>query len=106
MHTFGSVVTRTARRHRCSRRYIQVDAAALLRVLGLGRIDIFPLNSNDWEPHGIGPGCKQAMWLQSTLSASTAPWKIVPSTEAPYSNHCGGQEPHMRGCSATGARRS
>lgn len=61
-----------------------------------GLIDIFSLNSNDWEPDGIGPGCKQAMWLKGALAGSRAQWKIVVFHEPPYSNHCGGQERHMR----------
>src|SRR5678816_995945 len=61
-----------------------------------GPVEIFALNS-ELEPDGNTNGSVQAQWLQSQLSASTAPWKLVYCHAPPYSSGgVWGSQPYMQ----------
>ncbi|NOH11815.1 MAG: alkaline phosphatase [Chloroflexi bacterium] len=49
-------------------------------------VHIFIVDSDSREPDGIGRSSVQAAWLQESLAASTAPWKLVFMHHAPYSS--------------------
>src|SRR5262249_16469122 len=51
-----------------------------------GPVQLFAVDSNISEPDGNLGTSVQAAWLKSQLAASTAPWKIVYFSEAPYSS--------------------
>jgi tartrate-resistant acid phosphatase type 5 len=51
-----------------------------------GPVHFFALDSDSREPDGVGRSSQQAIWLQSRLSISTSPWKIVYFHHAPYSS--------------------
>jgi hypothetical protein len=61
-----------------------------------GLIEVFSLNADDSEPDGRGPTCRQGVWLQNALAASTAVWKIVIFHEPPFSSYYPGTKPLMR----------
>jgi len=51
-----------------------------------GPVHFFALDSDSREPDGVGRSSQQAAWLQSLLTVSTSPWKIVYFHHAPYSS--------------------
>jgi hypothetical protein len=59
-------------------------------------IHFFVLSSDWYEPDGIGKRSAQAAWLQETLAASTAPWKVVYFHHAPYASGYHRDTPHMQ----------
>ena len=48
-----------------------------------GPLHFFLLNSNEYEPDGVGRSSAQAAWLKAQLSASTSAWQIVEFHHAP-----------------------
>jgi len=52
----------------------------------VGPVEFFAVNSNVQEPDGITGTSTQAQWLQTRLSLSSAPWKIVYMHHPPYSS--------------------
>ena len=59
-------------------------------------LHFFALDSHWSEPDGISQKSIQAAWLQTALSASTAPWKIVYFHHAPYSSGYHGPTEYMQ----------
>ena len=58
-----------------------------------GALHFFLLNSNEYEPDGVGRSSAQAAWLKTQLAASTSPWQIVVFHHAPYaSGYYGGTD--------------
>jgi tartrate-resistant acid phosphatase type 5 len=59
-----------------------------------GPVHLFAIDSDSHEPDGITRTSRQAVWLQSQLAASTAPWKLVYFHHPPYSSgdHGGSRE--------------
>jgi hypothetical protein len=51
-----------------------------------GPVDLFALDSDTREPDGVGQSSAQALWLQTALTNSVAPWKIVYMHHPPYSS--------------------
>lgn len=51
-----------------------------------GPVHCFALDSDPHEPDGIGATSVQALWLQSALAASNAPFKIVYFHHPPFSS--------------------
>ena len=51
-----------------------------------GPVHIFVVDSDNYEPDGNSSTSIQAIWLQSQLAASTAPWKIVFFHNPPYTS--------------------
>jgi hypothetical protein len=51
-----------------------------------GPLELFCVDSDAREPHGVMPDSLQAEWLQASLAASTSAWKIVYFHHAPYSS--------------------
>lgn len=49
-------------------------------------VQLFALDSDPHEPDGVLPDSLQAAWLQQSLAASTACWKIVTMHHAPFSS--------------------
>lgn len=49
-------------------------------------VHVFALDSDPHEPDGVLPNSLQAAWLQQSLAASTACWKIVTLHHAPFSS--------------------
>lgn len=62
----------------------------------LESIHLFVLDSDSREPDGVSASSIQARWLQSALSASDAPWKIVIMHHSPYSSGQHGSIEWMR----------
>ena len=52
----------------------------------IGPVHFFAVNSDPHEPDGVTSISKQALWLQTQLARSTAPWKIVYMHHAPFSS--------------------
>lgn len=52
----------------------------------VGPVHFFAINSDPHEPDGVTSISKQALWLQTQLGRSTAPWKIVYMHHAPFSS--------------------
>src|SRR5882672_1376408 len=52
----------------------------------LGPVELFMLDSDPREPDGTTSSSAQGQWLQTALSQSTAPWKIVVCHHPPYSS--------------------
>ncbi|GJM40804.1 MAG: hypothetical protein DHS20C20_10860 [Ardenticatenaceae bacterium] len=52
----------------------------------LGPVHLFALDSDSHEPDGRSATSIQANWLQTQMSASTAPWKLVTMHHPPYSS--------------------
>ena len=52
----------------------------------VGPVHFFAINSDPHEPDGVLVGTTQALWLQTQLAQSIAPWKIVYLHHAPYSS--------------------
>ena len=52
----------------------------------VGPVQFFALNSDSHEPDGNSSASIQALWLQTQLAQSTAPWKIVYLHHAPFSS--------------------
>jgi hypothetical protein len=61
-----------------------------------GPAHFFALNGDYNEPDGVGASSAQAKWLQTGLSASISPWKIVYTHPAPYSSGLHGSSDWMR----------
>ncbi len=61
-----------------------------------GPVHLFVLDSMDQQPDGNTSDSAQAFWLQESMTASDAPWKIVVSHRPPYSSGHHGPEEHMR----------
>ena len=61
-----------------------------------GPVHFFAIDSDSREPDGVSRLSTQANWLQTSLSASTAPWKIVYFHHAPYSSGLHGSVDWMR----------
>jgi hypothetical protein len=61
-----------------------------------GPVHFFALDSDSNEPDGVGRSSAQAAWLQESLAASTAPWKIVYMHVPPYSSGTHGSVKWMR----------
>lgn len=61
-----------------------------------GPVHFFALNSDSREPDGVSRLSLQANWLQTTMSASTAPWQIVYFHTPPYSSGLHGSVEWMR----------
>jgi tartrate-resistant acid phosphatase type 5 len=61
-----------------------------------GPVQFFVLNSDWREPDGVSRLSTQANWLESAMSASTAPWQIVYFHAAPYSSGLQGSTDWMR----------
>jgi len=57
-----------------------------------GNVDFFALSP--YEP--LDPNSPQGQWLEKTLAASTAPWKIVALQEPPYSSGLHGSQHGVR----------
>ena len=51
-----------------------------------GPLQLFALDADPHEPHGITATSRQAQWLQCALLASTAPWQVVFMHHAPFSS--------------------
>jgi tartrate-resistant acid phosphatase type 5 len=51
-----------------------------------GPVHFFALDSDPNEPDGVRSTSVQANWLQTTMAASSAPWKIVYLHHSPYSS--------------------
>lgn len=51
-----------------------------------GLVHFFVLDSDPHEPDGIGVTSDQALWLQTQMSASSAPWQVVYFHHPPYSS--------------------
>lgn len=51
-----------------------------------GAVQIFALDSDPHEPHGITDTSRQADWLRAELAASDAPWKLVVLHHPPFSS--------------------
>jgi hypothetical protein len=51
-----------------------------------GPLELFALDSSEFEPDGFRRDSAQAAWLQAALAASQAPWKIVYFHMAPYTS--------------------
>jgi len=62
----------------------------------LGPVHIFAVDSDSREPDGVSRISPQAVWLQDTLSASTAPWKLVIMHHPPFSSGYHGPVDWMR----------
>ncbi len=62
----------------------------------VGPVHFFALNSDSREPDGVSRLSIQAGWLESTMSASTAPWQIVYFHAPPYSSGWHGSVDWMR----------
>lgn len=52
----------------------------------LGPVHLFALDSDSDEPDGNSATSTQAAWLQTQMSNSTAPWKLVTLHHAPFSS--------------------
>lgn len=52
-----------------------------------GPVHFFMLDTDPRTPDGADIDSVQARWLQKKLSSSTAPWKLVYSSHAPYTSH-------------------
>ena len=62
-----------------------------------GPVEIFALNSDFSEPHGVTGNSTQGQWLQARLASSTAPWKLVYFHVPPYSSGgVHGSHPYMQ----------
>jgi tartrate-resistant acid phosphatase type 5 len=61
-----------------------------------GPVHFFALNSDWREPDGIHRNSTQAAWLQESLAASTAPWRLVYMHVPPYSSGWHGSAAHMQ----------
>jgi len=61
-----------------------------------GPIEFFALDSDPNEPDGRTISSTQAIWLQTQLGASTAPWKLVYFHHAPYSSARHGPDTTMQ----------
>lgn len=59
-------------------------------------VHIFILDSNDKEPDGNTVTSVQGQWLQETMTASDAPWKIVVAHDPPFSSGRHGEHDHMK----------
>lgn len=59
-------------------------------------IHFFVLSSDWYEPDGISKRSPQAAWLQETLAASIAPWKVVYFHHAPYASGYHRDTTHMQ----------
>lgn len=63
----------------------------------LGPVHLFALDSDPHEPDGRSATSTQAIWLQSQLSASAAPWKLITLHHPPYSSSSvHGSEPDLQ----------
>lgn len=61
-----------------------------------GPVHLFVLDSHDEQPGGNTATSAQAQWLQETMAASDAPWKVVVTHRPPYSSGDHGPSEHMR----------
>jgi tartrate-resistant acid phosphatase type 5 len=61
-----------------------------------GPVHFFAVDSDSREPDGVSRLSPQAVWLQTTISASTAAWDIVYFHHAPYSSGLHGSTDWMR----------
>jgi tartrate-resistant acid phosphatase type 5 len=61
-----------------------------------GPVHFFALDSDSSEPDGASIGSIQADWLQSKLSVSDSPWKVVYFHHAPYSSGRHGPSERMQ----------
>jgi len=61
-----------------------------------GPVHFFAIDSDSNEPDGVSRTSTQANWLQTGMSASTAPWNIVYFHHAPYSSGLHGSIEWMR----------
>ena len=61
-----------------------------------GPVHFFAVDSDSREPDGVARISPQANWLQATMGASTAPWKIVYFHHAAYSSGLHGSVDWMR----------
>ncbi len=61
-----------------------------------GPVHLFVLDSHDEQPDGNTSDSVQARWLQETMAASDAPWKVVVTHRPPYSSGDHGPSEHMR----------
>ncbi len=61
-----------------------------------GPVQFFMLDSDAHEPDGITSASPQAVWLQTQLASSTAPWKLVILHHAPYSSANHGSQPALQ----------
>jgi hypothetical protein len=52
----------------------------------LGLVHLFALDSDPHEPDGRSASSIQANWLQTQMSASSAPWRLVTLHHPPYSS--------------------
>jgi hypothetical protein len=59
-------------------------------------VHLFALDSDPNEPDGVLPDSVQAAWLQQTLAASTACWKIVFMHHSPFSSGAHGPSAWMQ----------
>jgi hypothetical protein len=57
---------------------------------------VFALDSDPDEPHGVTSGSAQAQWLQQSLASSDACWKIILMHHAPYSSGAHGSSTWMQ----------
>jgi hypothetical protein len=62
----------------------------------LDPVHLFVLDSDSREPDGVSTKSVQAAWLQASLAASHAPWKLVAFHHAPYSSGLHGPVKWMR----------
>jgi hypothetical protein len=68
-------------------RYYQIDR---------GPLSFFMLDSMPGEPDGITPNSLQGMWLQASMAASTARWKVVVMHHPPFSSGLHGPSDWMQ----------
>jgi tartrate-resistant acid phosphatase type 5 len=61
-----------------------------------GLVDFFMLDSDGNEPSGVISTSIQAQWLQASLAASAAPWKLVVMHHSAYSSGMHGSLTYMR----------
>ena len=65
--------------------------------VALGPIHLFALDSDSREPDGRSATSTQAIWLQTALANSTAPWNLVTLHHPPYSSSSvHGSDPTMQ----------
>jgi hypothetical protein len=61
-----------------------------------GPVHFFMLDTDEREPDGASATSIQGRWLERKLAESTAPWKLVFSSHAPYSSHTVPDVEYMR----------
>jgi titin len=66
--------------------YFNLSGSGRYYTVTEGPVQLFALDSNASETDGNTGTSVQAAWLKSQLATSTAPWKLVYFSEAPYSS--------------------